>query len=1051
MAKTDPKKKDTKIDTDMGDFGDIDDFGGDFDIPDIEDDRKPQTTSHMAKELSEEAGKGFLDGLVHKTAKQALPDSYSNNYYEAMDYADFAKNTFQDNTYKLKSSLYKLGKEVKKALPFQSSLLNDFLEKHEADNEQYRQESEEALRDTSIQSSLGSIFDRQLEIQKAIEAKHSAEDQVEAKERIATNRMNMEVLSSIDANTANYTAFTLQISKEYYRKSLELQYKSYYLQADMLKTMRDYYKGFSVQFESIQKNTGLPDFVKLKSTERLTEVLRTQAAQSLYSGMFNNSKYVENVKKRMAGLVSEKVSGLTSKIDSLTDMTGMINAATDGTGETTAGFMSKVLSGIAGTTLGEKLSDKISPKIKDKIKDNKYINAGGNYLDTLAISPSSFFGNLKRFSKKKQEEYSDESGPGRFLLSKMFGGLGGLMDVTDPGKMDAEIKKKSILDHNKPAIFDNNVHRSITEVIPMYLAKNLKVNTDLMQMYKLVNETKLTDKKYTASDEMVYNYDSRKLSTLGDYKTHVEEKVLASNTGKNKLMSASNTLTSVAHDELNKQLLNTKDKSEQKVIRKKMTQLKHKDTQSLLNDYLSKASKVDGIDFDYETLVSKALTEEGHSKLQKMAADPKLREILTMIKQNQSATKINSLNERLTDVKRKYPLTAIKEFFIGVSKLAGNKQNYLVTEDELQIFAEGLSTYMNQTSSELNSDDFISGVVYRYFTNEKIKPIKDSLQLLTGDIAKIKNSQDMLRTSALDRLLAIVADSLRRNFEVDPNVFQDLHDLNPQLIGDGKLGITNLIDRRLGKDISNDYVDKEQVREITKQGRAALEEKREQKVTEGISSKLSSMVNVTAERTQEFKTDLMASRGSVTGMIGVIKNHITKNAQDLKGALTPVYNDAKKSLDKMSDAAANLAKNLSEKTQAGMVNGLEESINGVQKAIDTEKAQYNKQVKLLEESKNQFSEYVNKDDAFKSVDKQLKNLTAVHNATIKSLEKIKSVLKTDVDFIKRIDISQVTDDGKEFFTTFKDRMTTTVNEFKQAVDEINAADKLALGPIPVSA
>ena len=265
-----PDKKQTKTDIDnemnFDDLEDLNDSDLEFgDLENIEDDRNPSKLG-VAKELATETGKGFLEGLAKQTAKKALPPEYTANYYEAMDYVDFAKDTFEVNKSKVQKSAYRLGKEVKKILPFQIKMLDRFLEKTEADTEQLQQASEEQMREASTQSVLSGIFDKQLEIQKALEAKRDAEDAVEKKERISMNKMNIDVLSSIDANVSQNTAFSLQISKEYFRRSLELQFKSYYVQADMLRTMRDYYKGFSLQFENIVKNTGLPEFVKLNNT-----------------------------------------------------------------------------------------------------------------------------------------------------------------------------------------------------------------------------------------------------------------------------------------------------------------------------------------------------------------------------------------------------------------------------------------------------------------------------------------------------------------------------------------------------------------------------------------------------------------------------------------------------------------------------------------------------------------------------------------------------------------------------------------------------------------
>ncbi|MBZ5782096.1 hypothetical protein, partial [Klebsiella aerogenes] len=90
--------------------------------------------------------------------------------------------------------------------------------------------------------------------------------------------------------------------------------------------------------------------------------------------------------------------------------------------------------------------------------------------------------------------------------SKMFGGLNELLGVTDPGAVNYKVQGASALNHNKPAIFDNKVHRSITEVIPMYLSKILKENTDLRMMYSHVNQGKMRGMQI-GSQELHYDYD----------------------------------------------------------------------------------------------------------------------------------------------------------------------------------------------------------------------------------------------------------------------------------------------------------------------------------------------------------------------------------------------------------------------------------------------------------------------------------------------------------------------------------------------------------------
>lgn len=386
-------------------------------------------------------------------------------------------------------------------------MLERYLEDQQSEFRGYKAQSEEQMREASVASETASIFDKQLDVQKSLYARTEAREEMEQKERLSQNKVSNEVLANIDGNIAHQTAFTTQISKEYYKRSLELQFKSYYVQADTLKTMQEHYKAFAIQFTNIEKNTGLPDFVKLRTTEALQDNMRQQTVSSIYTSLIGNSKFLERMKKKMGGFVQEKVENVTQAMDGMTDMLDMVNSSAEGTGKSGASMITSLLASLGGETLGEKISGKISPKLKEKIKDNKIINTGANYMGTLGASASSALEAAKAAVGQKAQE-SEESGS--WLGKTVFGGLKAFLDAGTPGADEAaEVTNKGYLTHNQAAIFDNNVHRSITEVIPMYLARILQTNTNLTNMYSQINGGIQGDAQLFR-----YDYESRKLDTI---------------------------------------------------------------------------------------------------------------------------------------------------------------------------------------------------------------------------------------------------------------------------------------------------------------------------------------------------------------------------------------------------------------------------------------------------------------------------------------------------------------------------------------------------------
>lgn len=1017
MAKK--KQENKKLDNEM-DFGDLDDLNTDDmdfgELENIEDNRTPGKLG-VAKDLTTEAGKGFLDSLVKETAKKSLPPEYSENIGQAMDYADFAKNTFDENKSKVNKSLYRLGKEVKKILPFQSKLLDGFLQKQETEFEQFRQETEEALRENGIQSNLTSIFDKQLEIQKVLEVKRSAEQEVENKERITSNKLNFDLLTSIDNNTASQTAFTLQISKEYFRKSLELQYKSYFIQADMLKTMKDYYKGFSVQFENIQKNTGLPEFVKLNNTERIQDVIRTQMTQNTYKALFSNNKYIDNIKARSKKLIDDKISGITDRVDAVTDQLGMINSAGE-MGGSSATLLGNIAAGMFGNTLGEKAAGLLSDKTKDKLKNNKYINTGANYLGMLGSSPSTLFGLLKDKANKAKEENQDESSPFRYLKSKMFGGLGELLSVTDPGKEPVEVKGQSILNHNKAALFDNKVHRSITEVIPMFLSKILKENTDMRQMYFMVNQRRLkSDRKpgFTESKELHYDYEGRELVTAGKLRKNIEDTVIKSSGQKNKVTGASNSILSSTLSELSKDKTGNKDK---------IKLISDKKTESLLSEYLNTASKIEGMKFDYKTVIEDAAIGEGPSELKSLlAGNPKLLQLLQTIKE--TSTPPVNVNDKLGDVKRKYPILGIKELIKGTSKILGRKTLNNVDDESAEIIAKVFSSYILSNGKDISISNIVTGEVFRAMSTKQFEKVKDVLSIFISEVKTIKAVDDMLQESNLTVLLGLVNRSLKDNFELDPEVFQTLYEYSPVLGKKGNLTVENLVERTFTGNTDNSFVDVEDIRSMVRASKSDVTEKKNTIVVTELESSFSKYIT-------DIKGDLSSAKNPLE-MAKVISGRIKEASSGLKSIAKSKYDKTVKDLDELKSTIGKLTDETIDKSIALLENKLSSTIVSIDEMIKTEIASRDEDLKGLNEAKSKMSELVNDTATINSFDKDIKRTTAYYKASITTLEKLRETLKS-----QRSNIAQLRAEGipdkTQLMTRVRNEVTQTLSKVKELLD-----------------
>jgi alanine dehydrogenase len=96
--------------------------------------------------------------------------------------------------------------------------------------------------------------------------------------------------------------------------------------------MQDSYKGFTLLLTNIEKNSALPDYVKLKNTERLADIARTNATQAVYSQLFDRNKYIQTVKSRVSKAVGDKVTSITDSMGDITDALSMMNDGGKGAG-----------------------------------------------------------------------------------------------------------------------------------------------------------------------------------------------------------------------------------------------------------------------------------------------------------------------------------------------------------------------------------------------------------------------------------------------------------------------------------------------------------------------------------------------------------------------------------------------------------------------------------------------------------------------------------------------------------------------------------------------
>ena len=1016
------KKGNKRVDTDI-DMGGLDDFGDDLDFGEMEDignDRNANTATGISKELAKEAGKGFLSGTLKKSAQKALPSEYSDHYYEAMEYVDMAKETFDKNKSKINKSIFRLAKEVKKILPFQSKLLDSYLEKQSAEMEAFQQQTEEQIREAGIGSELSSIFDKQIELQKNIEVKRSAEAEVDRKQSLGLSKMNLDLLTSIDRNISTSTSFTLGITKDYYRKSLELQFKSHFVMTDMLKTMRDYYKGFSIQLDNVVKNTGLPDYVKLSTSESVKQIARQQFLQNTYKKMFSNSEYVQNVKKNFDRYISAKVDAVVSKIDAATDMASGIGQIGEMGG---AGALAGALGGMIGEGGTEKSSNWLSGKIGNRFKDNKNVKTGANLLSMLAKAPTTFFGAAKGYAGRKKEEYSDEGTFGRTILSKLFGGMHDVLGVTDPTSMRASVKKTSVLSHKEPAIFDNNVHRSITEVIPMYLGRILTQNTNLTKMYNLIHSKQLATLDYEPAVDQVYDYNKRQLSSMDDFAKSTQ--ALFNKDKGTKASDLTKTMTSLA-------------KSSSELTKEEQKLLTSENASKNFAKYLHTASgKLKGENFNLDNVL-----EPKDADLAALVSnDPNLQKYLDTLKKAKLTSADKNINLAMQDINNEYPIKPIIELCRVASKLAGARFPNKITPEQANLIAKGFANYRIIRNSTVQMEHIASGQAFSFLSEAEIQSMKPVLFQLIGDVKTIIGSGDTYITSSLLVALSAVNSSIENNFEVNPEVFQTLYDYMPALQPDGELSAENLISGQLGifKQTEENRADRDTIREL---GRASNRKRKGEKLA-------SDKTNVAAAIDNSA---IVQNAVQLAGTFAKLKKGIqeAKSASEITSAIKSTYKDlkaqgksigkeayskAKDQLEKLSGSLDEASKKGAEHLKKTTLELLDGHLIAMKKAFELEKQKLKTEVEKLTDLRIQLADSVNDESTIRQMERDTEGFIKVREKEVKLIGDYITRLEA-----KRAAIAAYSTEGvkvTDFLGTIRTNVKSLLDEASAAM---NAAD-----------
>ena len=297
-------KKDTK-DKRLNNTADLDDEL-DFDFSEFDDITEPETKNRkpiakVASGIKEAVKSKAVDpGTYKKLLLNALPNDYTEVSNTLDDSYKKLSGAFGQAASDLKPEISKLSNKVDKLIPENQRILRKIYDKTLAKYKEDERESSSAkdvdIQQTQITAALEEVFGKQRDLDLAKESKQAAKDVIDDKishERFTTS---FGVTSNIDSNLSAIRNYQDTVTQAFQKKTLELQYRSYFVQAETLRTLKEHQSATRTENKSIVYNTSLPDFAKATKYEKIRDVFQTKFSETLHGGLFGN-KFVSKDRK----------------------------------------------------------------------------------------------------------------------------------------------------------------------------------------------------------------------------------------------------------------------------------------------------------------------------------------------------------------------------------------------------------------------------------------------------------------------------------------------------------------------------------------------------------------------------------------------------------------------------------------------------------------------------------------------------------------------------------------------------------------------------------
>lgn len=456
-----------KIDFKLDDYGfdtSLDtDFDFDFGTKPQKNDRNPVTRAAIG------VAKGVRSSLSEENfIRQAVRDTLPRGYGSALDLGfqarDVGKDLYNTALEQTRPLFNELKRATARALPrdaqYKPGSLKERLQRWSQTAEQaYKPYSYQAQNESEISGALSEIFQLQADNEDRRYAEQEAKDRVKQTLEFTKHKESINQLNAMRISLQQMANYQAKVNYGFQRKMLELQYRTFFVNRELLNRTVQGQTENKALLEGILKNTGLPDFVKLKQSERFKEAVRNRFIDQFTDGLLGYRRdFLKNVGTRLSQSIRGQLSGITSGL--LAGLQGAGQAADELRFAREAG-VSVDPYGLGGEILGNQgayfASSQLGRRLRRRIGKNARIDRLSNTLQYQ----------VSNLPQTAEEWARGPSGSGGLM-----GGLVNMLkDAVLAGRPGRHLDVDNVKNLQEPGVFTRQTAKSINEIIPGLLSR----------------------------------------------------------------------------------------------------------------------------------------------------------------------------------------------------------------------------------------------------------------------------------------------------------------------------------------------------------------------------------------------------------------------------------------------------------------------------------------------------------------------------------------------------------------------------------------------------